>query len=46
MAHLRGLGKTVSHFSVSGILRLIIGTPAITPTCLIPPVQLRHQQTD
>ena len=43
---LLGLSETVPQSSVSGILRLIIGTPAITPICLIPPMQLRHQQTD
>ena len=42
---LLSLSETVSRSSVSGILRLIIAIPAITPTCLIPPMQPRHQRT-
>ena len=42
---LLGLGETVPQSSVSGILRQIIATRAITPTCLTRPKQLRHQQT-
>ena len=41
---LLALGETVSQSSVSGILRLIIAIPAITPTCLIPPTQPKHQR--
>ena len=42
---LLGLGETVSQSSVSGILRLIIAILASTPTCLITPMQPRHQRT-
>ena len=42
---LLSLSDIVSRSSVSGILRLIIAIPAITPTCLIPPMQPRHQRT-
>ena len=41
---LLSLGETVSKSSVNGILRLIIALSAITPTCLIPPMQPRHQR--